>query len=175
MSKPLSTLLALQPWAKCSPNTVKEYNVDVIAVVRRADQVESLKTIGAQYIVNTSDADWKGQLKTLAKDLGATLGFDAVGGSLTGEVLECMPNGLTARDFIVQSKTVRGFWLGPYKKQRGTWGFLATHRKLVNGLKSSFAPTIHQTYALDDAAKAVCDYGSNMSDNNFAFKPSQSL
>ncbi|KAG9408756.1 hypothetical protein AC1031_020601 [Aphanomyces cochlioides] len=169
----------------------KEHNVDVIAVVRRADQIESLKAIGAQYIVNTSDADWKDQLKNMSSELGATLGFDAVGGSLTGDVLECMPNGsdlqvygalsgqansgLTARDFIVQSKTVSGFWLGPYKKQRGTWGLLAMHRKLANGLKSSFATTINQTYALDDAAKAVRDYASNMSDNKVAFKPSQSV
>ena len=70
----------------------------------------------------------------LANDVGATLGFEAVGGSLTGDVLECMLNGsslqvygalsgqpssgLTARNFSFQRKTVSGFWLGPDKKQR---------------------------------------------------------
>ncbi|KAH9074437.1 hypothetical protein Ae201684P_022244 [Aphanomyces euteiches] len=152
----------------------KEYNVDVIAVVRRADQVESLKAIGAKYIVNTSDADWQDQLKTLAKDLEATLGFDAVGGSLTGEELECMPNGsdlqvygalsgqpssaLNAKSFIFQGKKVSGFWLAPYLQNRGTFGLLSMFRKVSNGLKTSFATTINKTYALEDAARATREY-----------------
>ncbi|KAG9408755.1 hypothetical protein AC1031_020600 [Aphanomyces cochlioides] len=169
----------------------KEHNVDVIAVVRRADQVESLKAIGAKYIVNTSDADWKDQLKNMSSELGATLGFDAVGGSLTGEVLECMPNGsdlqvygalsgqpssaLNAKSFIFQGKKVSGFWLGPYMQTRGTLGLLSMFRKVSNGLKTSFATSINKTYALEDAARATREYSSNMSDNKVGFKPTLTL
>ncbi|KAG9408757.1 hypothetical protein AC1031_020602 [Aphanomyces cochlioides] len=167
----------------------KEYGIEVIAVVRRADQAKSLQDIGAKYIVDTSVAEWKMQLKTLASDLGATLAFDAVAGSLTGDILESMPNGsevqvygglsnqasngLNPRDLIFQKKKVSGFWLVEYMKVRGTLGVLSMVRKVSNGLKETFSTTFSRGYALENAAQAIQDYTKNMSDNKVAFKPPQ--
>ncbi|KAH9074579.1 hypothetical protein Ae201684P_022383 [Aphanomyces euteiches] len=167
----------------------KEYDIEVIAVVRRADQAKSLQAIGAKYIVDTSVAEWKAELKTLASDLGATLGFDAVAGSLTGDILESMPNGsevqvygglsnqasngLSPRGLIFEKKKVSGFWLVEYMKVRGTLGVLSMVRKVSNGLEETFSTTISRGYALENAAQAIQDYTKNMSDNKVAFIPPQ--
>ncbi|CAK4638205.1 unnamed protein product [Aphanomyces euteiches] len=161
--------------AKMLIKHAKEYDIEVIAVVRRADQAKSLQAIGAKYIVDTSVAEWKAELKTLASDLGATLGFDAVAGSLTGDILESMPNGseVQVRCLIFEKKKVSGFWLVEYMKVRDTLGVLSMVRKVSNGLKETFSTTISRGYALENAAQAIQDYTKNMSDNKVAFKPPQ--
>ncbi|RHY07022.1 hypothetical protein DYB25_009574 [Aphanomyces astaci] len=167
----------------------KDNGVDVIAVVRRREQAESLQTIGAKYIVDTSESDWKAQLTTLTESLGATLAFDAVAGSLTGDVLTCMPNGsevqvygglsnqpvsgVSPSEMIFKGKNVTGFWLVPYLAKRGTLGRVFMIRKVTGGLNSAFKTTISKAYPLEDTVKALHDYTGNMSDNKVAFKPSQ--
>ncbi|KAG9408754.1 hypothetical protein AC1031_020599 [Aphanomyces cochlioides] len=167
----------------------KEYGIEVIAVVRRADQAKSLQDIGAKYIVDTSVAEWKMQLKTLASDLGATLAFDAVAGSLTGDILELMPygtevqvygrlsneasSGCSPGGFITQKKTISGFWLVEYMKLRGTFGVWSMIREVSKGLKDTFATTINRSYALENAVQAIQDYTKSMTDNKVAFKPAQ--
>ena len=54
--------------------------IDLVNVVRKPEQVEILKKLGAKYIVNSSDADFQLQLTDAIHETGATLGFDAIGG-----------------------------------------------------------------------------------------------
>lgn len=57
--------------------------VDIVNIVRRQEQVDILKDLGAKYIVNSSDADFHMQLTDAIHATGATLGFDAIGGGDT--------------------------------------------------------------------------------------------
>jgi len=54
--------------------------VDIVNIVRKSEQVEILKSLGAKYIVNSSDDDFQMQLTDAIHATGATLGFDAIGG-----------------------------------------------------------------------------------------------
>ena len=54
--------------------------IDLVNVVRKTEQVEILKKLGAKHIVNSSDADFQLQLTDAIHETGATLGFDAIGG-----------------------------------------------------------------------------------------------
>ena len=67
--------------------------IELINVVRRAEQVEILKSLGAKYVVNTSEENWKDNLKGLVKELGASLAFDAVAGGMTGDLMDVIPKG----------------------------------------------------------------------------------
>jgi NADPH:quinone reductase-like Zn-dependent oxidoreductase len=65
--------------------------VDLVNIVRKPEQAELLEGIGARYIVNSSDADFKKKLTAAVKETGATLAFDATGGGqLANDILLCM-------------------------------------------------------------------------------------
>merc|ERR1712137_927598 len=70
--------------------------IEIINVVRREEQAELLKNLGAKHIVvSGNDESWKETLKTKLDELGATMAFDAVAGKSTGDLLDVMPNGGT--------------------------------------------------------------------------------
>jgi hypothetical protein len=53
--------------------------------------------MGADYVLNTSDADFDPSLHELCRRLGATLGFDAVAGEMSARVLRAQPRGSRLR------------------------------------------------------------------------------
>ena len=61
-------------------------NIPLVNIVRTKEQVELLKNIGAKYVCNTSDENFKETLVTALVETGATLGFDATGGGNNGEL-----------------------------------------------------------------------------------------
>ncbi|HXL17965.1 MAG TPA: zinc-binding dehydrogenase, partial [Streptosporangiaceae bacterium] len=72
--------------------------VQVVNVVRSTEQEEILRAIGATYVVNSSNPDFREQLTTAISETGATLAFDAVGGGpLGGQILAAMEAALVAK------------------------------------------------------------------------------
>jgi NADPH2:quinone reductase len=71
----------------------KRFSVPVINVVRRARQVELLRGLGAEYLVNSSEPGFDKQLRELCHKLGASIGFDAVAGEISAIVLRAQPHG----------------------------------------------------------------------------------
>jgi NADPH2:quinone reductase len=72
--------------------------VQVVNVVRNAEQEEILRAIGAIYVVNSTRPDFRAQLKTAISETGSTLAFDAVGGgTLGGQILAAMEATLVAK------------------------------------------------------------------------------
>ena len=65
--------------------------VGLVNVVRSDEQVQVLRDIGGDHVVNSSLPDFADRLTDAVSDTGATLGFDAVGGgSLAGDILTAM-------------------------------------------------------------------------------------
>jgi len=65
--------------------------VDLVNVVRRQEQADILKGLGAKYIVNSSSDSFMADLTDAIHATGATLGFDATGGgSLASDILSAM-------------------------------------------------------------------------------------
>jgi len=65
--------------------------VPLVNIVRKPEQVELLKGIGAEHVVDSSQADFAEQLTEAIRATGATLAFDAVGGgTLAGHILSAM-------------------------------------------------------------------------------------
>ena len=60
--------------------------IPLVNIVRKEEQVEILKGIGAEYVCNTSHPDFMESLINALVETGATLGFDATGGGNGGEL-----------------------------------------------------------------------------------------
>ena len=64
----------------------KDDSIPLVNIVRKPEQVELLKSLGAEYVCNTSDPDFMKDLVKALIETGATLGFDATGGGNNGEL-----------------------------------------------------------------------------------------
>ena len=112
----------------------------IVCVVRRAEQVQLLKSMGAERVLNSADVDFGEQLAAACRQVNATAAFEAVAGDMTRTllisilpVLSCMSTGPSAEpcgnidpiDLIFRNKTVTGFYLGEWIRRRGTFGVAA--------------------------------------------------
>ena len=61
--------------------------IPLVNIVRSEEQVSLLKSQGAEYVVNSSDADFAEQLTAALNATGATLAFDAIGGGKLGNAI----------------------------------------------------------------------------------------
>jgi len=69
--------------------------IDLVNIVRRKEQENILREIGAKHICNSSDDDFEAKLTDALETTGATLAFDATGGGrLAGQILSCMERAL---------------------------------------------------------------------------------
>ena len=65
--------------------------IALVNIVRKPEQAELLKAMGARYVCDTSQATFMADLTQALVDTGATIAFDATGGgTLAGQILTCM-------------------------------------------------------------------------------------
>jgi NADPH2:quinone reductase len=66
-------------------------DVPLVNIVRKAEQVELLRGMGASHVCNSSEPTFMKDLTDALIATGATLAFDAIGGgTLAGQILTCM-------------------------------------------------------------------------------------
>ncbi len=157
----------------------RDQGIPVIHIVRRKDQEDVLRSLGAEIVLNSETEHFREELKKEAAKLKATIAFDAVGGSLTGTILTAMPNRskvlvygslsmtpcseIGPLGLIFQQKSVEGFWLSGWLAKKGFWGAYrasnAVQRLMADG---SFQTTIREQVRLEDASKAIEKYHKEM-------------
>jgi hypothetical protein len=65
--------------------------VALVNIVRREEQAQVLRDLGAVHVVDSSQPDFAERLTDAIRDTGSTLAFDAIGGGpLVGEILAAM-------------------------------------------------------------------------------------
>jgi threonine dehydrogenase-like Zn-dependent dehydrogenase len=65
--------------------------IGLVNIVRRAEQAQVLRDLGAVHVVDSSQPDFANRLTDAIRETGATLAFDAIGGgSLAGDILTAM-------------------------------------------------------------------------------------
>jgi NADPH:quinone reductase len=134
-------------------------NMEIINVVRRQEQADMLQNdLKAKHVVvvtGPDDAAGMKQLKAKVDELGATVAFDAVGGAMTGALLDIMPNkkgvvyvygvldgakvcGIDQMDLIYRQKKLKGFGLAAWVQAGGMFSTIprmyAASRKVNSGL-----------------------------------------
>jgi len=116
------------------------HNMTVIHVVRRSEQAETLKQLGAAHVVSTGEAGWEATLGALAKELNISLAFDCVAGATTGKLVALLPpksttfvygalsgwtvDGVAATDLIYHQKQLKGWLLTDWIQRGGTLAVL---------------------------------------------------
>jgi NADPH:quinone reductase-like Zn-dependent oxidoreductase len=163
-------------------------NYPLINVVRRDAQVELLKSIGARYVLNSSDDNFLEQLKTHCKQMRATVAFEAIAGDMTGTILNAMPRGSAAYvygalsetscgnldpvELIFTTKSVNGFYLGNWLRRRGVFRILRDANYVQEMLISGRIETkIQRRVNLDQAVDGLRQYVQNMTDGKVLITP----
>ena len=83
----------------------KDDGVPLVNIVRKAEHVELLKSLGAEHVCNTSDENFMDDLIFALVTTGATLGFDATGGGNNGE----LPGQILSAMEIAANKTAKEY------------------------------------------------------------------
>lgn len=159
--------------------------IPLINIVRKEDQVDTLKKMGAKHVLNSSSESFDEDLKALAEELGATLILDAVTGSQTTILLEAAPRGSTLLAYArlageaIQAdpstimkgeKRIEGFLLGNWLQSKGLLFKLRFVNKVGKALNGDLSSHINRTYPLKSAEEAIAFYKDHMSDGKIILK-----
>lgn len=158
-----------------------EEGVPLVNVVRRQEQVDLLAALGATYVCNSGDDDFRAQLTDAVAATDATIAFDATGGgTLASQILAAMESAQAAKEgstgrygsrrhkqvylygSLDRSATVLhrtygmawgvGGWLLPYFLERvGPDRFEQLGERVAGGITSIFASSYTATVSLDEA------------------------
>jgi NADPH2:quinone reductase len=166
--------------------TLKGY--DVICVVRRDDQAESAKTMGAKHILNSEHPNFEKDLKTLASKLKATCYFDAIGGDLMWTIFKNMPafsechmfghlsnkptNKVDASHLIFTNKVIKGFYLGIWIRQKSLYDRLWMSAFMKREISGIMKTDVVKCFPLEKANEAIKFYTENMSLGKVIIRPS---
>ncbi|MFM8274763.1 MAG: zinc-dependent alcohol dehydrogenase family protein [Gemmata sp.] len=141
-----------------------------INVVRRREQVEELKTLGADHVIVEADGPIPEQVRRLVPD-GVRFAIDPVGGGTGSQVIASLADGgrclvygslsdepvaVHPRQLIGNGVRVDGFWLGAWARRQRVLTMLKLFRR-VRGLMAEgvLRTQFAATYPIEDAAKAA--------------------
>ena len=165
-----------------------EQQFPLINVVRRDSQVELLKSLGAEHVLNLSAPTYATQLSKLCETLNATAGFEAIAGESTGTLLNAMPpestvflygalsetacGNIDPVQLIFHNKSLSGFYLGNWLRRRNALATLrdARHvqRMMIDG---RIQTTIRRRLALRDTVDGLREYVREMTNGKVVIAP----
>jgi NADPH:quinone reductase len=156
----------------------KRHNLPIIHVVRRQAQVDEIRKLGGEYVLNSSDADFVQQLRTMAHKLQATLLLDAISGSMTKQLAEAAPYGSTIllyslmsfQDSIIDARTAfvknlhfDGWFLPNWLGEKNLLQALQLFGQAQSLLGTDLQSPIHKRFPLAAAQKGLETYRDHMS------------
>ena len=166
----------------------REARLPLVNVVRRPEQVELLRSMGARHVLDSSAAGFEEELRRLGAELGVTVIFEAVAGEMTGRLLGCLPRGTRAVVYgalseaacsaidpiglIFHGKRVEGFYLGAWVRGRGllrTLRDVARVQRLVSA--GELETPIQRVVGLDDAVDGLLQYRLGMTAGKILIRP----
>jgi NADPH:quinone reductase-like Zn-dependent oxidoreductase len=156
----------------------KRRNIPIIHVVRRQAQVDLVRDRGGEYVLNSSDADFIEQLRTMAHKLQATLLLDTIGGSMTQNLAEAAPFGSTIllysrlswQDSVIDARTAfvkhlhfDGWFLPNWFREKNLFQTLLLSQKVLSLVATDLQSPIHKRFPLAAAQKGLETYVNDMS------------
>ncbi len=160
----------------------------LVSVVRSEAQVQLLKSLGAERVLNSTDEDFVEQLVTVCQQVNVTAAFEAVAGDMTGTLLSAMPAGACVHvygalceepcgnidpiELIFHNKTVTGFYLGQWLRRRNKFNVYLTakraQRMLIDGLIET---KVQQQIGLNEVNAGLQRYVDNMTEGKVLIVP----
>ncbi|HVF57387.1 MAG TPA: zinc-binding dehydrogenase [Pyrinomonadaceae bacterium] len=160
-------------------------NLPVVNIVRRAEQVELLRSEGAQHVLDSSAPDFDERLCSLCDELGATVAFDPVAGEMTGRLLRAVGKGgrvvvFGALSFegclidprsLMEGKTAEGFWLSEWMRSQNILNIILTARKVQKLLGDELKTEVRARLPLEKAVEGLRQYEKEMTGGKILFVP----
>lgn len=155
----------------------KRFRLPIVNVVRRAEQVELLRSLGAEYVLNSSETGFDEELRKICHKLGATISFEAIAGEMSGRILAAQPQhsrmlvygGLSLKpveidteSLIFGDKHVEGFWLSAWLRSRNLLKQLRVARQVQELLAGDLKTEVRARLPLEKAAEGLAQYSRDM-------------
>jgi len=155
----------------------QHFGIAGVHIVRRDEQVELLRSMGATHVLNSETPDFDEQLREVCHQLRATIAFEAVSGMLAARVLKAMPDRsrlilygalsesplmADPRDLIFQRKRVEGFWLADWLSARSVIRQIRLGKQIQRALGDLLHTEVAARYPLSDLHRALADYQASM-------------
>ena len=161
-----------------------EDKIALVNIVRKQEQEDLLRAIGATHVCNATSPAFMQQLTDALVATGATIAFDAIGGGrLAGQILTCMEAAVnkTAKEYSRYGSTTHkqvyiygrldtnptelagnfgmawgvGGWLStPFLQKIGLEAVQKLRERVAAGLKTTFASKYARTVSLAEALQA---------------------
>lgn len=149
----------------------QKFHFRTLNVVRRREQVEELKKLGADSVIVSEDGPLPEQVRKITGTDGVRFAIDPVGGSTGTQVVECLGHGgrmvaygllsgepitVDPRFLITGSKSVEGFWLSDWASRASVLAKLRLIRTIRGLMQEGTVRTdIAASYDLDHVGDAV--------------------
>jgi NADPH:quinone reductase-like Zn-dependent oxidoreductase len=149
----------------------KQHGFKTINVVRRREQAEELKALGADEVICSDDEDIPQRVREITGKEGLKKAIDAVGGETGAAVVRALGRGgvllvyglLSERPMpidggrmIFTSATVRGFWLGEWMRSAPPERQQAVTAEMLRSMATQeIVPPVEAEYPLADILAAV--------------------
>lgn len=158
----------------------------MVHVVRRAEQVEMLRSLGADHVLDSSEPDFDARLKEVCTRLDVKLAFDAVAGEMTARLLSALPQRgrvlvygslsgqpaqAAAGDLIFGEKRVEGFWLRRWMKSKTFTELGRAGLTVQRRLADDFHTEVQARVPLEGAAAGIERYRSAMTEGKVLLVP----
>ena len=145
--------------------------INTINVVRSSDAIKELEALGIKHNINTSDDDWKDQVKAILGDEKISAAVDSIGGESSNDLLALLGHGGTLASFgimsgkpmvlnpthiIFKQATIKGFWGSKISQEMS----VENKQRLVDELieranNGNLKLPVEATFDLADILKAV--------------------
>jgi NADPH:quinone reductase len=161
--------------------------IPLINIVRRDEQVDILRAIGAEHVLNSANEGFEEELKKLSVNLNASIAFDCVSGEMTGILVNSMcensvvyvygslsmqPVGhINPAALIFSGKRVEGLWLSKWIKQKSILGLWGLSNRVVALLPTVLRTEVAKEFPLQELNEALNFYKHNMSLGKVIIRP----
>jgi NADPH2:quinone reductase len=148
----------------------KKYGFRTLNIVRRRDQVEPLKKLGADAVIVESDGPLKDQIHSVVPE-GIRFAIDPVGGKTATDIVAALAPGgrcvmygslsdeaaaIHPRVMISGGIEVSGFWLGMWMRQQSIPTLLRLFRRVKRMMREGVLETSFAgVYPLEEVRKAA--------------------
>jgi NADPH:quinone reductase-like Zn-dependent oxidoreductase len=155
----------------------QKFSLPVVNVVRRGEQADLLRAMGAEHVLSSSEAGFDDELRRICHKLGATIAFEAVAGEMSGRVLRAQPQGsrmlvyggLSLRaveidpgSLIFERKHLEGFWLSAWLRGNNLLSQLRIANQVQKLLAGELKTEIRARLPLEKAAEGLAQYAADM-------------
>jgi len=156
---------------------LKRQGIKSINIVRKEEQINSIKEEGGDFVLNSESTNFDKNLKEAIDETQATCFFDAVGGKLASKIFTLMPKKsvcysygalshgpigeIEAHNFVFQQKTLKGFWLKNWLKSQKEEVLDTMKKEILEN--EIFKTKIAKIHKLEKIAVALKEYRNNMS------------